>query len=183
MGYLEYCSSCGARNETLEIEGRKRCVCTVCGTIHYENPKPGVTVVAVRDGRILLVKRGVSPAKGTWGLPGGFMEVRESASEAALRELAEETGLSAEEANFLGICPYPGGVQGDVLILGFTTESVSGHLIPGDDALDARFFPISDLPPVTLKCHREIIRMYLNLSKNPTTLADESPAKGHSHSD
>ena len=63
MGNLKYCSSCGARNETRELEGRRRKVCPRCGTVHYENPRPAVTVVAVRDGQLLLVRRAVPPAE------------------------------------------------------------------------------------------------------------------------
>ena len=177
MNNLKYCSSCGSRNETRELEGRKRRVCPECGTVHYENPRPAVTVVAVRDERILLVKRGVPPAKGTWSLPGGFMELRESAAEAARRELAEETGLMAREMNFLGICPYPGGVRGDVLVLGFATDSLSGRPTAGDDALEAHFFPLTELPPVALRCHREIIRTYLESPANRRAGTDESTAK------
>ncbi len=55
MGYLEYCSSCGSRNETRELEGRKRLICSQCGTVHYENPRPAVTVVAVRDGQTIIL--------------------------------------------------------------------------------------------------------------------------------
>lgn len=160
MGYLEYCSNCGARNETRQMEERKRRVCPRCGTVHYENPRPAVTIVLVRDGGILLVKRAVAPAAGEWCLPGGFMEVRESAAEAARRELVEETSLTARELSFLGLCPYPGGIHGDLLVLGFMTEDFTGRLAPGDDALEARFFPLEQLPPVAFRCHREIIRMY-----------------------
>lgn len=111
------------------------------------------------------------------------MEVRESAAEAAHRELAEETGLMAREMNFLCICPYPGGVQGNLLVLGFAADSLSGSLSPGDDALEARFFPLTDMPPVAFRCHREIIRMYLDSPENPTSVSNESPAKGRSHGD
>ncbi|MFC1484486.1 NUDIX domain-containing protein, partial [Candidatus Neomarinimicrobiota bacterium] len=93
MGHLEYCSECGAANETRELEGCLRRVCQECGTVHYENPRPAVTVVAVQNGNILLVQRAVPPALGEWCLPGGFMELRESAAEAARRELKEETDL------------------------------------------------------------------------------------------
>jgi len=117
-------------------------------------------VLAVRDGRILLVRRAVEPGKGQWCLPGGFMELGESAAEAARRELAEETGLTALELAFMGICPYPGGIASDLLVLAFVTEDYTGQLTPGDDALEARFFPLDQLPPVAFRCHREIIRMY-----------------------
>lgn len=160
MGYLDYCSNCGARNETRELEGRSRRVCPQCGTVHYENPRPAVTIVAVRDEQLLLVKRAVPPAEGEWCLPGGFMELRESAAQAARRELREETGLDAPDLTFLAFCPTPGGIRGDLLVFAFVSEAFTGRLAPGDDARDARFYPLADLPPVAFRCHRELISLY-----------------------
>ena len=90
MAYLEYCSNCGALNETRKIDGRMRKVCPDCGTVHYHNPRPAVTVIAVQDSKLLLVKRAVEPAIGEWCLPGGFMEAGENTLESARRELLEE---------------------------------------------------------------------------------------------
>ena len=162
MGRLDYCSECGALNETRMLEGSPRRVCPECGTVHYDNPRPAVTVIAVENGNLLLVKRAVPPALGEWCLPGGFMELRESAAEAAYRELKEETGLSAGNMSLLGICPFPGGIEKDLLVLGFVADGVKGAIKPGDDAQDARYFPLHDLPRVVFRCHREIISQYQN---------------------
>lgn len=177
MTNLKYCSNCGGRNEIRKLEGCKRPVCTQCGIVHYENPRPAVTVIVVSDSSILLVKRGVPPARGSWCLPGGFMEVRESAAEAARRELAEETGLIAQELSLQDICPFPGGRQGNILVLGFLANSVSGQLTPGDDALEARFFPFDKMPKVTLKCHRELIRRFLESLTGEKPVAENSRSK------
>ena len=175
MGNLIYCSHCGAQNQTRQFDGRSRQVCPNCGTIHYENPLPAVVILVVAAGRLLLIRRGVPPGKGHWSLPGGFMELRESLTQAAGRELTEETGLTAETLKLLGGCPHPGGVRGDVLVIGCTADGISGELAPGDDAVEATFFDRQHLPPVVFACHRELIRMYLEGKTIPDVILQAVP--------
>ncbi|MEN6493274.1 MAG: NUDIX hydrolase [Thermoguttaceae bacterium] len=74
-------------------DGLMRRVCPRCGFVDYGNPRPCVAVLAEHQGRVLLVRRAVEPRKGMWDIPGGFIDQGESAEEAAIRELWEETGL------------------------------------------------------------------------------------------
>ena len=157
MGYLEFCSNCGARNELRALDGRRRMVCPSCETVHYVNPRPAATVLLVHDRKLLLVRRAEPPAVGQWCLPGGFLELGESAQDTARRELNEETGLGCGDLKFLAFCSRPGGLRRDLLIFSFITREFSGQLIAGDDASDARFFPLDELPPVAFLCHREMI--------------------------
>ncbi len=134
-----------------------------------------MVVVVVEAGQLLLIRRGVPPGKGHWSLPGGFMELRESVTQAAGRELTEETGLSAETLQLLGVCPFPGGLRGDVLVIGCTADGLSGELAPGDDAVEATFFDWHNLPPVVFACHRELIRLYLTDQTIPDVVLQGVP--------
>ena len=56
----------------------------------------GASIAVFKGDTVLLVQRGRAPFRGLWSLPGGSIEPGESAREAALRELKEETGITAE---------------------------------------------------------------------------------------
>jgi 8-oxo-dGTP diphosphatase len=100
----------------------------------------------VRDdrGRLLLVRRGTEPAKGRWAVPGGRIEPGETAVEAVVRELVEETGLRVVVAGLAGNVERngPGGVVYDIddfharLEPGVDPEKVQA----GDDAAEAGWF-------------------------------------------
>ena len=59
------------------------------------HPLPGIITIILRHGKFLLVQRAREPDQGKWACPGGLIEVGETAAQAALRELAEETGIIA----------------------------------------------------------------------------------------
>ena len=149
------------------MDGRRRMVCPSCETVHYDNPRPAATILLVHGNELLLVKRAEPPAVGQWCLPGGYMEVGESAEDAARRELSEETGLSCGDLKFLAFWSRPGGLRGEILIFSFIARKFSGQLIAGDDASDARFFPLDQLPPVAFLCHQEMIERLPQLEAEP----------------
>jgi 8-oxo-dGTP diphosphatase len=99
----------------------------------------------VFDGsKVLLVRRGNPPFRGKFALPGGFVEGHESAEDAALRELAEETGLEGRIAGLIGVYSDPGrDPRGPTCTAAYLIEKTGGHLKAGDDATFARFVPVS----------------------------------------
>lgn len=68
-----------------------------------ESPLVGVGAVIIENGRVLLVKRGHPPLAGEWSIPGGVLELGETLREAAIREAREETCLTVETAELLGV--------------------------------------------------------------------------------
>ena len=106
MKKLIYCSKCGQKNNFGKIDGGKRYHCPECKTIHYQNPKPTATLILPKEDTILFVRRAFEPEKGSWSLPGGFLELGETLEEGAQRELKEETNLNGKVVKLLGTCSH-----------------------------------------------------------------------------
>jgi ADP-ribose pyrophosphatase YjhB (NUDIX family) len=161
MGYLEFCSNCGSKNQQGYKDGNIRYFCSKCKLIHYENPKPTATLICICKNQLLLVKRAKAPAKGKWGLPGGFIEMNETPEEGGLRELLEETNLHGKSPQILGTCSHYNTMFGDILLIGMVVKVDNWeNMRAGDDAEEARLFPIKKLPDIAFICHRKIIEMY-----------------------
>lgn len=114
-----------------------------------ERPLLGSVALLVEAGRILLVKRGKPPGKGSWGLPGGAVEFGETGIEAALRELTEETGLRARALGYAGCVDLidrdETGRAYHVLLTIVKCAAPEGQLRAASDADDARWFGIEAL--------------------------------------
>ena len=96
---LNYCHRCGDHLSTRRIEGRRRHWCQSCESPIYSNPKPCAGVFVVKEDRVLLIKRTRPPGVGTWSVPAGYLEVDEPPQVAAIRELNEETNVSASRTD------------------------------------------------------------------------------------
>lgn len=108
-----------------------------------QRPTPGAGVVCLRGGEVLLIKRGKPPRLGEWSIPGGRQEMGETIAAAALRELAEETGVAAE---LLGLIDVVDAFSGDrqMVLIDFAARWIAGEPVAGDDAAEARFFPLEE---------------------------------------
>jgi ADP-ribose pyrophosphatase YjhB (NUDIX family) len=105
-------------------------------------PRPGVGVVVVEDGRILLVQRGRDPGKGMWAVPGGRQHFGEPLRDAARREAREETGLDVVigDVVWVGDSIGPGDPPAwHFAIIDFLAHPIAGELRAADDADDVRW--------------------------------------------
>ena len=107
-------------------------------------PTHCVGVIVFRENQVLLIQRGTAPRKGKWSIPGGRIEPGESESEAALRELAEETSIRAA---ILGkVAAIPANFEGfDYILHDYAARWEAGEPMAGDDAAQAKFFPITEI--------------------------------------
>ena len=161
MSDSKYCSNCGQENTYGFIDGNNRYHCTYCESIHYENPNPTATIICIKGNSILLAKRAYEPAKGEWGLPGGFIELNETLAEAAERELKEETNLDGKVTKILSTCSHYGTIFGDILLIGVKMEIEDYSIMKaGDDAEELQFFDIGNLPEIAFYCHNKFINEF-----------------------
>lgn len=132
----------------------------------YKYPRPSVTVDIVVYGydggkqlKMLLIQRGSDPHKGSWALPGGFVDMDENLETAALRELEEETGVKDLYVEQLFTFGQPGrDPRGRVISVAyFSLVNLQDHpAVAASDAAKAEWFPLDDLPELAFD-HSDII--------------------------
>jgi 8-oxo-dGTP diphosphatase len=120
-----------------------------------EVPLVGVGAIIIEDSRVLLVKRAHPPLQAEWSIPGGVLEVGELIREAAIREAREETGLTVEPSDLLGvydrILRNPAHrVQYHYVLVDFLCRRVAGDLSAASDAAEVRWFSREDLHALRL---------------------------------
>ena len=142
-----FCPECGGLLSLRVLHGAERMACRKCRFVLYENSKPCVGVLALSEGRVLLVKRAIEPFKGYWDIPGGFLEAGEHPADGAVREMREETGLEIEPVEILGIfMDVYGPEQLPTLNLCYLAKVSGGEPRASSDASDLAWFPVDKLP-------------------------------------
>ncbi len=167
MNLFRFCPVCGSGGFTRNNGSSKRC--SACGFVYYFNPRASVAVFIVNEkGELLVGRRAKDPAKGTFDLPGGFTEYGETAEEAVMREVKEETGLDVHVGRYLFSLPnvYPySGLDVHTMDLFFECRVDSPErLLPMDDVSELFFVPVKNLNPKLfgLASIRRGVEMYLS---------------------
>jgi len=106
---VRYCPRCGVELVTRMEGGRERPACPACGYVFFGEFSVGVGGVVMRDGKVLLIRRGHEPSRGWWQLPGGYAEADEVVVDAVAREVLEEAGVRARVVESLGFRHSVGG--------------------------------------------------------------------------
>ncbi len=153
------------------------------GEDYYRKKKmPRVTVDAwIRDrrGRLLLIRRGRSPFRGAWGLPGGFLEWKELAEDCCARETLEETGLHVRVGRLLGVYSDPErDPRGHNVTVLYEATPLRGTARGGDDAAEARWFSEAELEDLEFAFdHRGIVSEQLARQARPLRRARRAPPR------
>ena len=138
----------------------------------YKNPIPTVDAIIHRHSSILLVKRKKDPYKNCFALPGGFVNEGETIEDAIMREVYEETSLEVYPIDILGVYSDPTrDPRGHMLTVVFIVLVVKGgNPIPGDDAQEISWIPISKINEIELAFdHKLLIQDFLTWKKEGGT--------------
>lgn len=160
---IKHCKACGgeARYSIPPDDNRERAVCTVCGTIHYENPLNVVGTVPAWNDKVLLCRRNIEPRYGLWTLPAGFMELSETTSEGALRETEEEAGARVD---LLGLFTVLNVVAVGQVHLFYRANLRDTDFAPGPETIEARLFREEEVPweDLAFRTVRETLGFYFD---------------------
>ncbi len=131
--------------------------CPACGWVHYEDPKVAVGVLILRAREVLLVRRIFEPYLAHWSIPAGFVNAFEDPAAAALRECREETGLTVELDGLFDILTGREHSRGSDILLVYRANVLSGTLNPSDDADEAGWFSLDELPPLAFESTQRLL--------------------------
>jgi 8-oxo-dGTP diphosphatase len=129
--------------------------------------KPSVTAdgIVTRGNDILLIKRGKEPFKGSYALPGGFLNYGERLEECVVREVSEETGLKTSIVGLVGVYSAPDrDPRGHFVTAVYHLQAVSGTVRAGDDASAAEWVPMDHLPRFAFD-HGKIVQEFMTARK------------------
>ncbi len=154
-----FCANCGSSTGIEEAGYSRRC--PRCGAVHFPRTDPVVIMAVEHQGRLLLGRRATAPP-GRYSILAGFVSPGESAEEAVIREVEEESGIAARDPTFVTSQPWPFPSS---LMLGFEAQSDGGQpqardgeledvawfaLEQVDDALRGRNSELALPPPVSV---------------------------------
>ena len=154
-----FCPNCKSNLEETENYFE----CKSCGMIVYKNSAPTASAVIINGNKVLLSTRAINPKKGCYDLVGGFLSNGESPRDGVLREIIEETGLSVEIIDLLGVYMDDymfQGIELNTLNFYYVTKIIDGEMKPDDDVETLEWFDIDKVPleKLAFKSQKQVIR-------------------------
>jgi 8-oxo-dGTP diphosphatase len=143
--WARYCPCCGGSLEEryIEAEQHTRKICSECGFIFYLNPKVVAAAVPRQGDSIWLVRRSVEPAQGHWTFPGGYVDLGERVSDAAIRETHEETQLNVRLDGLLNIYSYE---NSRIVLVVYRATVIGGMAGVTPESQEVRAFRLDAIP-------------------------------------
>jgi ADP-ribose pyrophosphatase YjhB (NUDIX family) len=143
-----------------------------------ESPIVGVGCVIFDGASVLLGKRGQEPAKGTWSLPGGAVELGEKVVDALKREIREEIGIEIEVGGLVRVLDRvlrdeEERIRYHYVIVDYWGWKVSGEPKPGSDTSDICFVPLEEIQKKDI--HKDVLETILMAAEMKDRVRPTSP--------
>jgi len=117
-----------------------------------------VDTVITQSNSVVLIRRKNPPFKGSWALPGGFVEYGETVELAAIRETKEETGLDIELDGMVGVYSDPHrDPRGHIISICFLGHKIGGKLVADTDAADVKCLGVDEVSRIKMAFDHHII--------------------------
>jgi 8-oxo-dGTP diphosphatase len=132
--------------------------------LYPDQPIVGIGVVIVKDGQIVLIKRGNEPGRGKWSIPGGIVELGEHITQTVIREAKEETCLDVTNPRLIDVVDTvdldpDGKVKYQYVIVDYLVKVVGGEIAAASDAEELRWVPFGEVESYVLtSSFREFFR-------------------------
>lgn len=153
---MNFCSKCGSKisNPVFPIK------CEFCKAEFYQNPLPVAVAMIPVEESFLLIRRNIEPQKGKLAFPGGFVDVNETFTQGAVREVLEETGID--------ISKVPGQI---------VSEYNVAH--GKQNLLFVKFLPVEKNKTYEFKANSEVTEIVLVNKENLSTILSEMAFPSH----
>src|SRR3989337_120379 len=110
--------------------------CPECG--NFTNRGVSIDAIMIKEGKVLLIKRGIEPFKGYWATPGGYVDWGETVEETVKREVKEETDLNVTSLKLVGVYSSPERHPKQVINLVYLITKFDGVIKFSDEATKAK---------------------------------------------
>ena len=154
----KFCPFCATLLVEKPISHTWRPTCPGCGFISFLEPKVVTVVVIEHEGKILLGRRNMNPAKGMWSFFGGYVDRGEKIEEAAVREVKEETNLDVQLEELIGLYSERGNPH---LLVAYrasvVNNDVSGLAAQPEEMTELAFFTLEDIPELAFPFDKQIL--------------------------
>lgn len=160
MHETRFCPWCAAPLESRAIHGYERKACPRCHFVEYQDPKVAVAAVLAWAGGLLLGKRAISPGKGLWTFPSGYVDRGEVLEEAACREVLEEMNLEVRVDGLVGVYSDAGH---PVVLVVYSAEVLGGQPVAGDEMSELAVYPPGELPAMAFGHDQQIVADWATL--------------------
>ncbi|MBU0708927.1 NUDIX hydrolase [Patescibacteria group bacterium] len=156
----KFCPFCGEKLQARVEEEQQRKFCPSCHWMYYPHVPSAVAAVIVRNGEVLMVKRGREPYRDTWMFPAGFIDFGEHPLDALSREVKEETGLKVDEATLVEISQTEDDPREPGHFCFFYRVTTSGGEIKTDEQENKAiaWFNLENPPEIGWKSHKHIMK-------------------------